>query len=165
MVTSQERSVAFLWIMVFAFTFFVQSTEAFSQSINVPTQLRGCWVGLTDQNEQIEMSSTEYTQGDGVCRIRNARTHRHGTELLPQWFVAWRCENGDENTKASTRTEVYSLEKTNFGEVMIRYGHMYDDKRLLIYKGLQENEWVFSATSERWEHACEHLEPQIFLVA
>ena len=31
--------------------------------------------------------------------------------------------------------------------------------------GLQENEWVFSATSERWEHACEHLEPQIFLVA
>ena len=33
------------------------------------------------------------------------------------------------------------------------------------WKGLQENEWVFSATSERWEHACEHLEPQIFLVA
>ena len=32
-------------------------------------------------------------------------------------------------------------------------------------KGLQEIEWVFSATSERWEHACEHLEPQIFLVA
>ena len=31
--------------------------------------------------------------------------------------------------------------------------------------GLQEIEWVFSATSERWEHACEHLEPQIFLVA
>lgn len=35
----------------------------------------------------------------------------------------------------------------------------------LLKKGLQENEWVFSATSERWEHACEHLEPQIFLVA
>ena len=33
------------------------------------------------------------------------------------------------------------------------------------FMGLQENEWVFSATSERWEHACEHLEPQIFLVA
>jgi len=31
--------------------------------------------------------------------------------------------------------------------------------------GLQEIEWVFLATSERWEHACEHLEPQIFLVA
>jgi hypothetical protein len=31
--------------------------------------------------------------------------------------------------------------------------------------GLQEIEWVFLATSERWKHACEHLEPQIFLVA
>ena len=38
-------------------------------------------------------------------------------------------------------------------------------KTLFFYLGLQENEWVFSATSERWEHACEHLEPQIFLVA
>ena len=36
---------------------------------------------------------------------------------------------------------------------------------LLFQLGLQEIEWVFSATSERWEHACEHLEPQIFLVA
>ena len=35
----------------------------------------------------------------------------------------------------------------------------------LIIQGLQEIEWVFSATSERWEHACEHLEPQVFLVA
>jgi hypothetical protein len=31
--------------------------------------------------------------------------------------------------------------------------------------GLQEIVWVFSATSERREHACEHLEPEIFLVA
>ena len=30
---------------------------------------------------------------------------------------------------------------------------------------LQEVVWVFLATSERWEHACEHLEPQIFLIA
>ena len=37
-----------------------------------------------------------------------------------------------------------------------------NDQKIL---GLQEIEWVFSATSERWEHACEHLEPQIFLVA
>lgn len=29
----------------------------------------------------------------------------------------------------------------------------------------QRIEWVFSATSERWKHACEDLEPQIFLVA
>ena len=34
-----------------------------------------------------------------------------------------------------------------------------------VKMGLQEIEWVLSATSERWEHACEHLEPQIFLVA
>ena len=34
-----------------------------------------------------------------------------------------------------------------------------------INVGLQEIEWVFLATSERWEHACEHLEPQIFLIA
>src|SRR5450759_1655424 len=31
--------------------------------------------------------------------------------------------------------------------------------------GLREVVWVFLATSERWKHACEHLEPQIFLVA
>jgi hypothetical protein len=31
--------------------------------------------------------------------------------------------------------------------------------------GLQEVVWVFWATSEGWKHACEHLEPQIFLVA
>jgi hypothetical protein len=31
--------------------------------------------------------------------------------------------------------------------------------------GLQEVVWVFLATSEGWKHACEHLEPQIFLVA
>jgi hypothetical protein len=37
--------------------------------------------------------------------------------------------------------------------------------KLLIKIGLQEIEWVFLATSERWKHACEHLEPQIFLVA
>src|SRR5665811_1890734 len=30
--------------------------------------------------------------------------------------------------------------------------------------GLREVVWAFLATSERWEHACEHLEPQIFLV-
>jgi plasmid stabilization system protein ParE len=36
---------------------------------------------------------------------------------------------------------------------------------LLRNMGLQEIEWVFSATSEGWKHACEHLEPQIFLVA
>jgi hypothetical protein len=36
---------------------------------------------------------------------------------------------------------------------------------LLDLNGLQEIEWVFLATSERWKHACEHLEPQIFLVA
>jgi hypothetical protein len=30
---------------------------------------------------------------------------------------------------------------------------------------LQEVVWVFLATSERWEHACEYLEPQIFLIA
>jgi hypothetical protein len=35
----------------------------------------------------------------------------------------------------------------------------------LNFSGLQEVVWVFLATSERWEHACEHLEPQIFLVA
>jgi hypothetical protein len=34
-----------------------------------------------------------------------------------------------------------------------------------IVLGLQEVVWAFLATSERWEHACEHLEPQIFLVA
>jgi hypothetical protein len=34
-----------------------------------------------------------------------------------------------------------------------------------VFCGLQEIEWVFLATSERWKHACEHLEPQIFLVA
>jgi hypothetical protein len=33
------------------------------------------------------------------------------------------------------------------------------------YWGLREVVWVFLATSERWKHACEHLEPQIFLVA
>ena len=32
-------------------------------------------------------------------------------------------------------------------------------------KGLQEVVWVLLATSKRWKHACEHLEPQIFLVA
>jgi len=32
-------------------------------------------------------------------------------------------------------------------------------------QGLQEVVWVFWATSEGWKHACEHLEPQIFLVA
>jgi hypothetical protein len=31
--------------------------------------------------------------------------------------------------------------------------------------GLQEVVWVFWATLEGWKHACEHLEPQIFLVA
>src|SRR6202051_438558 len=41
--------------------------------------------------------------------------------------------------------------------------HIEDGIKYL--KGLQEIEWVFSATSERWDHACEHLEPQIFLVA
>jgi hypothetical protein len=35
----------------------------------------------------------------------------------------------------------------------------------LNYVGLREVVWVFLATSERWKHACEHLEPQIFLVA
>ena len=34
-----------------------------------------------------------------------------------------------------------------------------------IIVGLQEVVWVFWATSEGWKHACEHLEPQIFLVA
>ena len=29
----------------------------------------------------------------------------------------------------------------------------------------QEIEWVILAISERWKHACEDLEPQIFLVA
>jgi len=33
------------------------------------------------------------------------------------------------------------------------------------FLGLQEVVWVFWATSEGWKHACEHLEPQIFLVA
>src|ERR1019366_4719357 len=33
------------------------------------------------------------------------------------------------------------------------------------FVGLREVVWAFLATSERWEHACEHLEPQIFLVA
>ena len=35
----------------------------------------------------------------------------------------------------------------------------------IIFLALQEVVWVFLATSERWEHACEHLEPQIFLIA
>src|SRR5664280_542758 len=35
----------------------------------------------------------------------------------------------------------------------------------LLKLGLREVVWVFLATSERWKHACEHLEPQIFLVA
>jgi hypothetical protein len=35
----------------------------------------------------------------------------------------------------------------------------------LKVRRLQEVVWVFLATSERWKHACEHLEPQIFLVA
>src|SRR5450759_2816252 len=34
-----------------------------------------------------------------------------------------------------------------------------------LKEGLREVVWVFLATSERWKHACEHLEPQIFLVA
>jgi hypothetical protein len=38
-------------------------------------------------------------------------------------------------------------------------------KRFIFFWGLQEVVWVFWATSERWEHACEHLESQIFLVA
>jgi hypothetical protein len=38
-------------------------------------------------------------------------------------------------------------------------------KRELRLRGLQEVVWVFWATSEGWKHACEHLEPQIFLVA
>jgi hypothetical protein len=36
---------------------------------------------------------------------------------------------------------------------------------VLRIMGLREVVWVFLATSERWKHACEHLEPQIFLVA
>jgi diadenosine tetraphosphate (Ap4A) HIT family hydrolase/HKD family nuclease len=35
-------------------------------------------------------------------------------------------------------------------------------KEIEVHQGI---EWVFSATSERWKHACEDLEPQIFLVA
>jgi hypothetical protein len=35
----------------------------------------------------------------------------------------------------------------------------------ITFLGLREVVWAFLATSERWEHACEHLEPQIFLVA
>ena len=42
-----------------------------------------------------------------------------------------------------------------------------DDLSLLetVKEGLKEIEWVISATSERWKHACEDLEPQVFLVA
>jgi hypothetical protein len=40
-----------------------------------------------------------------------------------------------------------------------------DQRAFPFIIGLQEIEWVFLATSERWKHACEHLEPQIFLVA
>jgi len=36
---------------------------------------------------------------------------------------------------------------------------------VFIIEGLQEVVWVFWATLEGWKHACEHLEPQIFLVA
>ena len=36
---------------------------------------------------------------------------------------------------------------------------------LLIILAHQGIEWVIWATSERWKHACEDLEPQIFLVA
>jgi hypothetical protein len=35
----------------------------------------------------------------------------------------------------------------------------------ILFLGLQEVVWVFWATLEGWKHACEHLEPQIFLVA
>src|SRR5665647_3423835 len=31
--------------------------------------------------------------------------------------------------------------------------------------GLRDVVWVFWATSERWKHACEHVEPQLVLVA
>ena len=34
---------------------------------------------------------------------------------------------------------------------------------MLPFLGLQEVVWVFLATSEGWKHACEHLEPQIFI--
>ena len=43
-------------------------------------------------------------------------------------------------------------------------GNWYRSEEYKI-EGLQEVVWVFWATSEGWKHACEHLEPQIFLVA
>ena len=43
--------------------------------------------------------------------------------------------------------------------------HVRNIFEFLKNKGLQEIEWVISATSERWKHACEDLEPQVFLVA
>ena len=62
----------------------------------------------------------------------------------------------------STREQVMGSVRERLDISDTRAVRDYDDK---IKEGLQEIEWVFSATSERWEHACEHLEPQIFLVA
>jgi hypothetical protein len=44
-------------------------------------------------------------------------------------------------------------------------GHRVFGLHGITKEALQEVVWVFLATSERWEHACEHLEPQIFLIA
>ena len=48
--------------------------------------------------------------------------------------------------------------------VLLRLGIIWNHS-CISNKGLQEIEWVISATSERWKHACEDLEPQVFLVA
>src|SRR5664279_4602496 len=53
------------------------------------------------------------------------------------------------------------IRPTEFNYPIAIYGKWHGNK----YRGLQEVVWVFWATSEGWKHACEHLEPQIFLVA
>jgi hypothetical protein len=35
-----------------------------------------------------------------------------------------------------------------------------DHMPLRLILGLREVVWAFLATSERWEHACEHLDPR-----
>jgi hypothetical protein len=92
-------------------------------------------------------SFEQLLKADADLKDRIAVAEYNFPTRLLRWLPTWRS------------TPLQDLARGLATEIRTRYA---EHQKIF---GLQEIEWVFLATSERWKHACEHLEPQIFLVA
>jgi hypothetical protein len=114
---------------------------------------------LIEQGCRFDTQHEERGEGHGTVTI-----HREGrtAELS---LVGSRHELDPHSVRQSVRSTRPQVVRSSRTEGPHLRCPSATRKCLPYLKGLQEVVWVFWATSEGWKHACEHLEPQIFLVA